>query len=88
MQRPIAHILYPAIMPALFFLIALTPVEVLGCRNRGLLAFLVALASGIAALVCVVTALKGRLRGDADSERWIISTLILTIPVVALIILA
>lgn len=87
MQRPIAHILYPAIMPALFFLIALTPVEVLGCRNRGLLAFLVALASGMAALACVVTALKGRLRGD-DSERWIISTLILTIPVVALIILA
>jgi hypothetical protein len=30
----------------------------------------------------------GRLRGDADSGRWIISTLILTIPVVALLILA
>ena len=88
MQRPIAHILYPAIMPALFFLIALTPVEVLGCRNRGLLAFLVALASGIAALVCVVTALKGRMRGEADNGRWIISTLILTVPVVALLILA
>jgi hypothetical protein len=88
MQCPIAHILYPAIMPALFFLIALTPVEVLGCRNRGLLAFLIALSSGIAALVFVVTALKGRLRGDAGSERWIISTLILTIPVVALLILA
>lgn len=88
MQRPVAHILYPAIMPALFFLIALTPVEVLGCRNRGLLAFLVALASVMAALACVVTALKGRLRGEADSERWIISTLILTIPVVALLILA
>lgn len=88
MKRLIQHGLLPAIMPAVFFLIALTPVEVLGCRTRGLLAFAVALFSGLAALVTAVLALRGRLRGEPDSGRWIVTTLIFTIPLVALLLQA
>lgn len=88
MKRFVIHGLFPTIMPAMFFAIALTPVQVLGCRNRGLLAFAVALLSGIAALVAAVTAIRHRMQGDTRSLWWILSSLILTIPVVALLILA
>jgi len=75
-------------MAALFFLIALSPVEVLGCRTRGLLALLVAFASGIAALVTAIKGVQDRMKGDLNALWWLISTLILVIPVIAVIILA
>lgn len=78
----------PAMMLVLFFIVASTPVEVLGCAVRGLIALLIALISGLAALVAAVIGLKGRMRHDRDSIWWVISTLILTIPVIAMIILA
>jgi len=80
-----SHIIYPALMSVLFFGVALSPVNLLGCRTRGLLALAIALACGLAALFTGFKALKGRLRGNADSHWWIISTLILTIPVAAMI---
>lgn len=82
------HVTYPAFMTVLFFAVALSPVNLLGCKTRGLLALSISLVSGIAALFTAITALKGRLRGNTDSRWWIISTLILTIPVVAMIIMA
>ena len=82
------HVIYPALMLLLFFAVALSPVNLLGCRTRGLLALVIALACGIAALFAAIKALKGRLKGDADSQWWMITTLILTIPVVAMIIMA
>jgi hypothetical protein len=33
-------------------------------------------------------ALKGRVKGEAGSERWIVTTLILIMPVVAMLVLA
>jgi len=82
------HIIYPALMLLLFFAVALSPVGLLGCRTRGLLALVIALACGIAAVFSASKALKSRLRGGADSQWWMIATLILTIPVVAMIIMA
>ncbi len=41
MSRFFRHIFLPAVAPLALFAIALTPVEVFGCRNRGLLAFTV-----------------------------------------------
>jgi len=75
-------------MTVLFFAVALTPVEVLGCFLRGLIAMLIALISGLAALVAVTIGAKGRVRHDKNSIWWVLSTLILVIPVIALIILA
>ena len=40
--------------------VAATPVEVLGCFLRGLIALLISLVSGLAALVAVIIGLKGR----------------------------
>jgi len=88
MNRLISYILIPSIMPALFFLIALSPIEVLGCRTRGLLALLVAFASAIAALVTAITGARGRMKGDPNARRWMISTLVLVIPVIAMIVMA
>jgi len=88
MKRTVYHAVIPTIMPAVFFLIAATPVETLGCFMRGLLASVVALASGLAALATAGMGVRGRIRGDVDAAWWVISTLILTIPVVALLILA
>jgi hypothetical protein len=88
MKRKIYHAAIPAMMPAIFFLIAATPVETLGCFTRGLLALVVALVSGLAALATALMGVRGRIRDDAYAPWWVISTLILTIPVVALLILA
>jgi len=88
MQRKACHVIFPAIMPAIFYLIAATPVETLGCFTRGLLALLVALASGLAGLGTAVMSATGRRRGDVHAPWWVISTAILVIPVVALLILA
>ena len=88
MNHIIYNILIPAIMPILFLAIAATPVEVLGCSNRGLIAFMIALISGLASLSAAIMAIRGRMRNDLDTIRWIITSLILVIPVIALIILA
>lgn len=88
MKRKACHMIVPAIMPAIFFLIAATPVETLGCFTRGLLALLVALASGLAALGTAVMSATGQRRGDVYAPWWVVSTLILVIPVIALLILA
>ncbi len=88
MKRIVCHIFMPALLPALFFLIASTPVEVLGCRRRGLIALLIAFISGLGALGTAMRGTKERARGHGDAAWWVTSTLILVIPVIALIFLA
>ncbi|EKD83246.1 MAG: hypothetical protein ACD_39C00793G0004 [uncultured bacterium] len=75
-------------MPLLFFVVAATPVETLGCRNRGLLALTISFSSGIAALTTIIKALKIQKNGVDSAKWWICSALILTVPVIALLILA
>jgi hypothetical protein len=92
MKRMVHHVILPAVMPVLFFVVALTPVEVLGCFLRGLIALLISLVSGLAALTAAIIGTrggaKGRVRYDKNSIWWVLSTLILVIPVIAMIILA
>jgi hypothetical protein len=92
MKRIAYHLILPAVLPVLFFIVVLTPVEVLGCFLRGLIALLISLVSGLAALAAAIIRTKGRLTGrvrhDKNSIWWVLSTLILVIPVVAMIILA
>ena len=88
MKRIVNHIMIPATMSVLFFIVASTPVEVLGCFVRGLIALLIALISGLAALGAALIGLKGRVRHDQNATWWVISTLILVIPVIAMIVLA
>ena len=85
MKHVLLHVVWPSLLPALFFAIAFTPVHVLGCRTRGLLALLVALTSAAMALIAAVTANKRRSRGDSETGWWVLRALILTIPVIALL---
>ncbi len=88
MKRIVYHVIIPAIIPVLFLVVASTPVEVLGCFVRGLIALLIASISGLAALAAAIIGAKGRVQYDKNSIWWVISTLILVIPVIAMIILA
>ena len=92
MKRIVYHVILPAIMPVLFFIVALTPVEVLGCLVRGLIALLIALVSGLAALgaalIGVKRGAKGRVRHDQNAIWWVTTTIILVIPAIAMILLA
>jgi hypothetical protein len=81
------HIILPSFAPLLFFAVAATPVHVLGCRTRGLLAVAIALVSILAGLAAAMRALKGRLQGDSQTLWWIGSALILAIPTVGVLIL-
>ena len=63
MKRIIYHVIIPTFMVAGFFVVALMPVEVLGCFMRGLIALLIAFVSGLAALGAAIIGAKGRVRG-------------------------
>jgi hypothetical protein len=82
------HIIYPAIAIVIFFAIAMLPVELIGCRNRGLIAAVVALAAGLAGICAAVKALVGKIRGDSNSSLWMLSALIFAVPAIYIVIIA
>jgi len=88
MKNMCRHILLPALAPILFFSVAATPVEFFGCRTRGLLALMIALAGVLAGLGSAIMALKSRLRRDPSANWWILSSLILAIPAIAVLVIA
>jgi hypothetical protein len=87
-DRIFRHILLPAFAPVLFLVIATTPVDVLGCRTRGLLAIAVAFISVLAGLGSAVAGVRGRTKGDAAANWWATSALVLAVPAVLLILFA
>ena len=87
-DRIFRHILLPAFAPVLFLVVATTPVDVLGCRNRGLLAIAVALLSVIAGLGSAAAGVRGRMKGDPAANWRATSALILAVPAVLLILFA
>ena len=87
-DRHFRHILLPAIAPLFFLVVATMPVDVLGCRNRGLLAVAVAFLSVLAGLISAVAGVRGRMRGDSSANWWATSALILAVPALLLILLA
>lgn len=82
------HILLPALVPLLFIVVVATPMAVLGCRNRGLLALIIAFASVLGALSAAIRGAHCRLRRDSRANWWLASSLILAIAPVALLLLA
>lgn len=82
------HVLVPAVVPALFFIVALMPVHLLGSHTRGLLTVLIALASVLAGLGATITAVRARQRKDPLRHWWMASAAILAIPAVAVVVLA
>jgi hypothetical protein len=88
MRRTINHIIIPALLPVAFLVTASTPVEVLGCFNRGLIALLISLSSGLAGVWTAFKGARARMRADSSAQYWVASSLILVIPVILLIIMA
>jgi hypothetical protein len=88
MNRIIRFLALPSLVPIFFFAVASMPVELLGCRNRGLLAVLIALAGALAALAAAIMGTKGRIKRDPQAHWWAISALVLAIPAVAIILIA
>jgi hypothetical protein len=84
-SRTVRHVLLPALAPLAIVGLYLTPVSLIGCTNRGLLALLVVGLSTIAAFVTIAIAIRGRTRGDPSSRWWLLSTLVLTLPLVLLV---
>ena len=75
------HVALPAVAPAAVTGLYFTPVLLFGCVNRGLLALAVVLVSAGAAFVTARIGLREQARGRS-SARWLISTAILTTPLV------
>ncbi len=67
MKKITKHIIIPPIVPAIFFVVASLPVELLGCRNRALITTLVNITAGILGIVTALRALMGKVRGDTNS---------------------
>jgi hypothetical protein len=75
------HVALPAVAPAAIIGLYFTPVLLFGCVHRGLLALAVVPLSAGAAFVTIGIGLREQARGRS-SARWLISTVILTTPLV------
>lgn len=82
------HVLFPALVPVLFLAVAATPVDVLGCRNRGLLALGIAFFSVLTGLYAAVRAGKLRRTGNPEGQWWLATAITLAIAPIALLFLA
>ena len=87
-DRIFRHILLPSFAPVLFLVVATTPVDVLGCRNRGLLAIAIAFLSILAGLGSAVAGVRGRMQGEPAANWRATSALVLAVPAVLLILFA
>lgn len=81
----VKHIVLPAMAPALIVGLYFTPVMVLGCRNRGLIAVSIALISAICAFVTIGFGFSAKRRRDPISSWWILSAMIFTLPLALLV---
>jgi hypothetical protein len=83
------HVLLPAIAPALFFAVATSPVELLGCRTRGLVAVAIALLALAGSAWAVWRVYAERRRGaQVAALLWSGTALVLMTPAVGLLALA
>ena len=88
MKRIIYHIVLPAIVCLLFFAVVRTPVSFFGCANRGLIATAIALFSGAGAVVSIIRS-KNTLKTEPEQSRWwLMTTIILAVPLVSFLIFA
>jgi hypothetical protein len=87
-MKTIKQILLSLILPMLFLAVATTPVGFLGCRNRGLIAVVLAIISAIFALITTIISLRNRLNGKLHNPISLICTVIQALPAVYILILA
>jgi hypothetical protein len=76
------HVIVPAVAPVSIVGLYFTPVLLFGCVNRGLMALTVVFISAVAAFVTIGIAIRAKARNDGSSSWWLLSTLILLVPIV------
>jgi hypothetical protein len=79
------HVALPGVPTLAVIGLYFTPVDLVGCANRGLAAFGVLLLALLAGIACGVVALRGRMRQDPSSSWWTLSAAILALPAVLLL---
>lgn len=84
MNRILGHVVLPALAPAALIVLALTPLTVVGCAPRGLLALGIALISAAAAFVSLYFAWRAG-RGTSAANWWVLSGVICTVPLALLV---
>jgi len=85
MNRTTRHILLPALAPAVIVALYFTPVAVIGCVNRGVIALGVAFASLVAGIVVGVVGIRARRDDPASRWWWIASMCLLALPALLLV---
>ena len=78
------HVLLPALAPATTVALYFTPVLWFGCVNRGLMAIAVVLTSAAGAFVALSRGFRAKSRRE-PVDWWILTALILTIPLALII---
>jgi hypothetical protein len=76
-KRLVLHVLLPLVAPAALVGLYFTPLTVLRCTTRGLLALSVTLLATLGALVMAIMALRTSRRDAGSSGWWVVSALIL-----------
>ena len=80
MNRLTRHVLVPTIAPLAIVGLYYTPVALMGCVNRSLVALAVVLASLLVGIATGLMGLRARSRNDRSSPWWMATTLILALP--------
>lgn len=84
-MRVSRHVFLPLLAPLAIVGLYVTPVELIGCLHRGLLAVAVALASAIGSIVASGAAIRGVRRGRAEARWWLVTALVLILPMALLV---
>ena len=84
-RKSCRYVLIPTLLPVIFIIVAATPVAVLGCQLRGLLAAGIALTGGLLGLATVIRGLIDKIRNRPGSDWWLLSTMILARPAVYIV---
>lgn len=85
MHRLVRHVLLPLLAPVAIVGLYFTPVTMIGCANRGLAAFGVALLALLGGTAAAMMALRSSRRLDPEWQWWALSSLILALPAALLL---
>lgn len=80
MSSVVGYVLLPSLAPLAIVGLYYTPVSVIGCANRGLLALAVVLISLIAGITIGLFGIRAKRRGQAGTHWRLVAMLILTVP--------
>ncbi len=85
-KKFVNHLIVPLLAPALIVSLYFTPKYVFGCRNRGLMALTVVLAALVASIFTACrSASQKKLGNTEEAVWWLVSTLILLLPLILLV---